>query len=83
MRAASADTERLHQVQTLPEWEECTPHKHSGSALTFPQAPFQSWPGLLSLSRVRVHYKGMQGLHSSKGYATNHILTTSHRNNTE
>lgn len=58
-------------------------HKHSGSALTFPQAPFQSWPGLLGLSQVRGHYNGMQGLHSSMGYATNHILTTSHRNNTE
>lgn len=58
-------------------------HKHFGSALTFPQAPFQSWPGLLGLSQVRVHYKGMQGLHSSMGYATKHTLTTSHRNNTE
>lgn len=82
MRAASADTERLHKCKHCQS-ERNVLHKHSGSALTFPQAPFQSWPGLLGLSQVRVRYKGMLGLHSSMGYATNHILTTSHRNNTE
>ena len=58
-------------------------HKRSGSAPTFPQAPSQSWPWLLHLSQVRVSYRGMQGLHSSTGYATNHTQTKSHRKNTE
>lgn len=82
MRASSADTERLHECKYCQSGRTVL-HKHSGSALTFSQAPFQFWPGLLGLSQVRVHYKGMQGLHSSMGYATNHSLTTSHRNNTE
>lgn len=54
MRAASADTERLYECKHCQSGRTVL-HKHSGSALTFPQAPFQSWPGLLGLSQVRVH----------------------------
>lgn len=58
-------------------------HMCSGSALVFPQAPSQLWPGLLGLSHNRVCYRGMRGLHSSTGYATSHIQTKPHRDNTE
>lgn len=46
MRAESADTVRLHECKHCQSGRTVL-HKHSGSALTFPQAPFQSWPGLL------------------------------------
>lgn len=55
----------------------------SGSALVFPQAPSQLWLGLPSRSHNRVLLRGMQGLHSSTGYATSYIQTKPHRDNTE
>lgn len=43
-----------------------------GAAWLCPPTPTGSDPVLASLSQVRVSYRGMQGLHSSMAYATNH-----------